>query len=285
MYAASATTTDRAPSASNPATIRVYTALARAGFLRYAAYRQAMVAATVTNSVFGFLRCYAILAAAAGARGVAAGYSGDRLATFVWAGQGLIGTVLLWAPADLAERIRTGDVVCDLLRPVDPIWRELAGDIGRAGYGAATRFLVPVTVGALTFDLYAPRRLATYPLFVLSVTLATVVCFGCRYLVNCSAFWLLDVRGPAMAWAIASTTLSGIAFPLWFLPGWASAALRYATPVPSIIQAPLDILVERGGPSDQYRWLALLAGWALALLATCRLVQRRAERRLVIQGG
>jgi hypothetical protein len=34
--------------------------------------------------------------------------------------------VLLWAPPDLAERIRTGDVVTDLLRPIDPVWQLLA---------------------------------------------------------------------------------------------------------------------------------------------------------------
>jgi ABC-2 type transport system permease protein len=39
----------------------------------------------------------------------------------VWAGQGLIGIVLIWAPKDFADRIRTGDVVTDLLRPVDPV--------------------------------------------------------------------------------------------------------------------------------------------------------------------
>jgi hypothetical protein len=37
---------------------RTYGALVRSGFRRYATYRQATVAGAVTNSVFGFLRCY-----------------------------------------------------------------------------------------------------------------------------------------------------------------------------------------------------------------------------------
>jgi hypothetical protein len=36
----------------------------------------------------------------------------------------VIGTVLLWGPVDFADRIRTGDVVSDLLRPVDPVCRR-----------------------------------------------------------------------------------------------------------------------------------------------------------------
>ena len=71
-----------------------YLALAAAGFRRYATYRQAMVAAIFTNSIFGFLRC-SVLLALAGA-GTVAGYDAPQLATFVWAGQGLIGVVLLW---------------------------------------------------------------------------------------------------------------------------------------------------------------------------------------------
>jgi hypothetical protein len=106
--------------------VRAYLALAAAGFRRYATYRQAMVAAVVTNSVFGFLRFAVMLAVLDGGARSVAGYDEPRLATFVWAGQGLIGVVLLWAPPDLAERIRTGDVVIDLIRPIDPVWSSMA---------------------------------------------------------------------------------------------------------------------------------------------------------------
>ena len=259
---------------------RAYLAFALAGFRRYATYRQAMVAALVTNCTFGFLRC-AVLFSVAGAAAVA-GYDRERLATFVWAGQGLIGVVLIWAPTELADRIRTGEVITDLLRPVDPVWRELAGDLGRAGFAVLTRFVGPVVVGALAFDLYAPARLATYALFACSMLCATVICFGCRYLVNVAAYWLLDARGPQVAWTLLSGVLGGLYFPLWFLPRAAALALVIGTPFPSVMQVPLDLLVERGPPAAL---LALQAGWVVVILAICRWVQRRAERRLVVQGG
>ena len=270
---------DRAPSA------RAYLALAAAGFRRYATYRQAMVAAIVTNSVFGFLRFAVMLAVLdAGARTVA-GYDEPQLATFVWAGQGLIGVVLLWAPLDLAERIRTGDVITDLLRPIDPVWQLLAADLGRAGYAAITRFVGPVIIGALVFELYAPQRPMTYALFVCSALLATVVCFGCRYLVNAAAYWLLDARGPNMFWTLTSGILGGIYFPVWFFPDALATALIVLTPFPSVIQIPLDVLVERGSPGQRLALLGVQAGWVVAILALCRWVQARGERKLVIQGG
>lgn len=50
--------------------------LTRAGFLRYATYRQAVFAGLVTNTVFGFLRTAIVLTVFAGSARVA-GY--DRL--------------------------------------------------------------------------------------------------------------------------------------------------------------------------------------------------------------
>lgn len=260
-----------------------YLALARAGFRRYATYRQALIASVVTNSAFGFLRA-AVLLAVAGS-GAVAGYDAERLATFVWVGQGLVGVVLLWAPTELADRIRTGDVIIDLLRPIDPVWRELSGDLGRAGFAMLTRFVGPLVVGALAFDLYAPGRPATYALFACSTLFATVICFGCRYLVNATAYWLLDARGPQMAWTLLSGALGGLYFPLWFLPPAAAMALVVGTPFPSVIQLPLDVLIERGSVAEQAAMLTVQAGWVVAILAACRWVQGRAERRLVVQGG
>ena len=265
--------------------MRAYLALATAGFRRYATYRQATIAAAVTNSVFGFLRCAIVFAVIDAGGRVVAGYDRAQLATFVWVGQGLIGTVLIWAPPDLADRIRTGDVVTDLLRPIDPVWQLLAADLGRAAHAMVTRFVVPVAVGALCFQLQAPRHPASYVLFAVSVVMATVVCFGCRFLVNAAAYWLLDARGPQMGWTLASGILGGLFFPLWFFPDAVATALVVATPFPSIIQLPLDVLVERGPLPERLALLVIQAGWMVIILGLCRLVQRQGERKLVVQGG
>jgi ABC-2 type transport system permease protein len=261
-------------------------ALARAGFRRYATYRQATVAAVITNSVFGFLRCFVLLAvAAADPTSPTAGYTAEQLALYTWASQGLIGVVALWGWTELADRIRTGDVVGDLLRPIHPVLSYLYADLGRAAYAALTRFVVPIAVGAVTFALYVPRRPATYPLFVLSVLLAVVVTFAGRYLVNAVGYWLLDTRGVQMAWTVGTSLLAGLAFPVHFVPGWVAAAIWVATPFPSMLQAPLDVLVERGTPATLAAEVAGQAAWAAGLLWLCWWVQRRATAKLVVQGG
>ncbi|MFY1686990.1 ABC transporter permease [Plantactinospora sp. WMMB782] len=264
---------------------RTFAAITGSGFRRYSTYRQATVAGAFTNTVFGFLRCYVLLAVASGAGGVAAGYSRAQLATFVWAGQGLLAVVLLWRWTDLADRIRTGEIASDLLRPVHPVVSYLATDLGRAGYALLTRFLPPLLTGLLFFDLVLPSRWQTVPLFVLSAGLAVVICFGCRFLVNATAYWLHDARGAMILWTLGSGVLAGLYFPLRFLPDWVTVPLWLATPFPSLLQTPLDVLVERDGAGIQAGMVAVQLLWAGLTLLACHTVQRRAEHRLVVQGG
>ncbi len=266
--------------------VTTFGALSWSGFRRYMSYRQATIAGSFTNIVFGFLRCYVLLAVAAGAVGQqAAGYDARQLVTYVWVGQGLFAVILLWGWTELAERIRTGEVTADLLRPVHPVTSYLAADLGRALHALIFRFLPPLAVGALFFDLYAPRRWFTVPLFAVSIALATVASFLMRFLVNASAYWLHDVRGPMTFWTLSSGVLVGLYFPLRFLPDWLTVVLYVATPFPGLMQTPADVLVERDPVPQQWGLVGLQLIWVLVLLGLARLVQHRAQRRLVAQGG
>jgi ABC-2 type transport system permease protein len=271
------------PGPSRP--YRTFAALVIAGFRRYSTYRQATLAGICTNTVFGFLNCSVLLAVAAGRGGSAAGYSPEQLATYVWINQGLLATVGIWGDTQLADRIRSGEVVSDLLRPVHPVITYLGVDVGRAGFAVLTRFAVPMIVGALAFHLRAPTNPGTYPLFLLAVLLALFLSFACRYLVNATAYWLLDSRGPQVAWSLLATLLGGLSFPLHFLPSPVLISLWFGTPFPSLLQGPVDIFVERGSVPMRLGILAVQAGWVAIAYRLCWIVQRAAERKLVVQGG
>ncbi|MCA1693283.1 MAG: ABC transporter permease [Actinobacteria bacterium] len=129
--------------------------LTRAGFLRYATYRQAVFAGLVTNTVFGFLRTAIVLTVFTGSARVA-GYDPVSAVAFVWVGQGLLAVVLIFGEGELAGRVRTGQVSVDLLRPVDLQAALLAEDVGRAGFAMLTRFAVPVVIGGFAFELALP---------------------------------------------------------------------------------------------------------------------------------
>jgi ABC-2 type transport system permease protein len=278
-------TAARRIAARSPIPLQTFSVLAKAGFRRYSTYRQATIAGIFTNTVFGFLRCFVLTAVVVGGGGSVGGYDASQLVAYVWIGQGLLATVGLWGDTALATRIRTGDVVSDLLRPVHPIITYLATDLGRAGFAVLTRFVAPIAVGLVAFDFYLPRQAATYPLFAASVVGAVVLSFGCRYIVNAMSYWLLDGRGPQIAWSLFATMLGGLYFPLHFLPKALVATLWLATPFPSLLQAPLDIAVEYGSTERAIGDVCVQLIWIVVIFTAAAAVQRRGERRLVAQGG
>lgn len=259
-------------------------AYAAAGFRRYSAYRSANVAGAVTNTVFGVVKASITLAAIAAAGGVIAGYDAKQGASYAWLCQALVATVALFGWNELGERIRTGDIAVDLARPVDLQLSWLASDLGRAAFMLLPRGLPPLLIGVLFFDVGLSPHPALYALAPISIVLAVAVSFACRFLVNLVAFWLLDLRGVLTVYMVASNVLAGLIVPVHWFPGW-MRVVADASPFPSMLQAPVDVLSGRDTGWQALEAVAVQLGWLLVVLALGRVVLRRALQRLVVQGG
>ncbi|MET9228837.1 ABC-2 family transporter protein [Lentzea sp. NPDC003310] len=234
-----------------------------------------------TNVVFGLLRVAILVAALEAANGEIADYDVAAANTYVWIGQGLLGFVLLWGTNELAERVRSGDVVVDLYRPWNLQGALLAEDVGRGGFAFLTRLAPPVVFGMVLFPFQFPQTAVQWPLFGVSALLALVISFGFRFLVEVSSFWLLDNRGLYGFWTISSGLLCGLTVPIAFFPEWARDVL-WLTPFPAVLQAPIDVFLGHG---DWVKVIALQAFWAVVMLAIGHFVLQRAVRRVVVQGG
>jgi ABC-2 type transport system permease protein len=256
---------------------------AKRGYARYAAYPAAAIAGVFTNTVFGFMRAYVLLAVFA-QRDLVGGYDAAGVVTYTWLTQGMLMLIFIWGWRELALRVRTGDISVDLIRPVDPLRAGLAFDLGRAVYHAVFRGIPPFLIGALFFPLTLPASPAVWVLFLVSVLLAVIVSFAVRWLYNTAAFWLMDDRGVMIISATAMALFSGAMIPVSFFPDWL-AAIANATPFPSMLQTPVDIFVGRLAGAAALMALGIQLVWAVALLLVARLTFAAGVRRLVTQGG
>jgi ABC-2 type transport system permease protein len=265
--------------------VRSLAALARAGFHRFATYRMATITGAFTNSVFGLARA-AILGSAitTSATGSVAGYTAAQVVTYAWIGQALIAPVHVFQWNELALRVRTGEIATDLTRPVDLQLSWLATDLGRAGYSLIPRGLPPVLVGALTFGLVLPPGVLPYALGAISTLLAVVISFGCRFAVNLAAFWLVEIRGVVVGYVAVSTLLCGLLVPVSWFPPWLHRVAQ-ATPFPSMLQGPLDVLTGRATGTQALAVLGVQVVWLVVVLGLGRVLLRLATRTLVVQGG
>jgi ABC-2 type transport system permease protein len=257
--------------------------LARRGYRRYAAYPGATWAGVFTNTFFGFLIAYALLAVF-DQRDSVGSYDAQDAVTYTWLAQGMLMTVYVWGWFEVALRVRSGDVATDLQRPLDFQLYWLAQDLGRATYHGIFRGIPPFLLGALVFDVLVPGDPAVWLAFVASVFLAVVVSFAFRFLFNLAAFWLLDYRGAGILAMVASTFFSGQIVPLAFFPDWLET-LAWALPFAAMVQAPIEVWLGHAEGLELVGLLALQAFWAVVLLGVGRAVLAAGMRKLVIQGG
>ena len=74
----------------------------------------------------------------------------------------------------------------------------------------------------------------------MSLPLAVTLSFTVRFLVACSAFWLLDSSGLRVLSMAFAIFFSGMTLPLVLFPGWLGTVAR-ALPWASYVQVPADV--------------------------------------------
>lgn len=264
----------------------LHVAIAARAFRRYSTYTTATLAGVFTNCVFGTIICFVYLAVWQ-QNPDAGGYDARDAVTYAWLGQAMLMTTQVFgggSPADLADRIRSGDVAIDLYRPANLLGWYAAADLGRAAYHLLARGVAPTVVGALLFDLRWPPGPAAVLGFTVAVVLAVVVSFALRFIVACTAFWLLDATGPTNLAFVLTVFFSGMTVPLVIFPGWLRD-VALVLPWAAYLQVPADIWLGQRAGLELLGGLALQAGWAVALLAVAAYVLHRATRKVVVQGG
>jgi ABC-2 type transport system permease protein len=264
--------------------MRLYWEVARRSFRRYAGYRAATIAGAFTNSVFGIIRA-SILIAVFRHGGSVGGFDTRDAVTFAFLTQSFIAlTFFTPATLELAQRVRTGDVVSDLYRPVDFQLYWLATDLGRATIQMVTRGVPPLALGALLFELRLPDEPSIVLAFAVSTVLAVFVSFGVTFIVNLSSFWLLDVRGPAQLTIAALAFFSGLLLPLVMFPGWLETTARLL-PFASLMQLPAEVFLAKHEGLGLLGVLSQQLLWAVVLFTIGRLLLAAATRKVVVQGG
>ena len=257
--------------------------VAKRSYLRQATYRAATAAGVFTNTVFGFILAYVMLAVYR-ERPQVGGFDAIDAITYTFVIQGMLMVVGLFGSTHMADRVRTGDIVADLYRPVDFQAYWLADTYGRSMFYAVFRGIPPFAIGALAFDLRLPSGLAGWVAFAGAVVLAVAVAFGWAFLLQLTAFWLLDVRGPNQLGWLVGGFLGGVFVPLVFFPGWLSAVAR-CLPFRTMAQLPGEVFLGKHEGADLLGVYAIQAAWAVALLAVGRSLLARATRKVVVQGG
>jgi ABC-2 type transport system permease protein len=262
--------------------VRVYRELGIRSFGQVLTYRGATLAGLFTNSVFGVILASIILGFYASVDGASVrGWNQSQAVTQTWINQSLLMITFMWGWWEVARSIQTGAIAMDFLKPTNFLFYWLSRDLGRAVAHTLVRGIPTFIVGNLLYNLLAPPTVTNAVAFVVSISLAVVVSFGLRFILNVSGFWIIDHRGVNYAAMAILNLLSGFLVPLAFFPDPVLTVINLL-PFRAIIMIPAEIYL---GQIPILEGLAIQAFWCVALLAIASWLLSLGERKLVVQGG
>jgi ABC-2 type transport system permease protein len=263
--------------------MRVYLTAVRLSLRRYLAYRSSALAGAFTNTIFGCIRAFVLMALWKQQPEIS-GWDLSDAVTYAFLTQGLITPMgIFMNNTELGPRIRSGDVAIDLYRPVDFLAWWLSLDLGRALGAGILRSTPPVLCGMLLFPVRLPLSPLRWFEFAVCCCLGYLVSFALRYLASLVAFWTMDERGMASILVALGMFCSGLIIPLSIIPGTAGTILLH-TPWAAVMQMPINVLF--GTQSGGFGYALAFGGlWALLLLGCGRLLTDVARHKVVVQGG
>src|SRR6266540_4823406 len=197
--------------------MRLYYEIALRSFRRATTYRSAYIAGTLTNAFFGALRSFVYIALY-GAGGVVAGFTQQDAISYTWVTQALISIGAGWIfSRELMTSIRTGDVITDLSRPWNFYGYWLSRSLGERIFNLLVRGSLTYLIGVLYFRAHIPSPAEALG-FAAAISLALLVSFAFSFMVNLTAFWLIENSGVMLIANVLLGFFSGFLLPLAFFP-------------------------------------------------------------------
>jgi ABC-2 type transport system permease protein len=192
---------------------------------------------------------------------------------------------VLWVETiwKIRERIRSGDVSLDLIRPVDYPTMMFADEVGTLLF-STTRVIPGFAILILVFKALPPAGLDNGALFFLSLFFAYGVSFAFDLLVALFGFWTLETIGLWEAKTIITYFISGMFVPLWFFPE-AIRKVISVLPFGMIYHVPLSIYIGKLSGAGAWKMIALQVFWLAVMYVVARGVWRLARKHVLVQGG
>lgn len=212
----------------------------------------------------------------------------QAFSTYIWLQQAFLALFMTWFwESQLFEFITSGNVAYELCRPVRlyHMWfvRGLAVRLSKAVLRC-----MPILIFAWflpePYGLSIPGDMKIWFLTLISMILGLlfVVAFG--MIVYMSVFYTISSQGTKIMITSLSEFLSGSVIPLPFLPGGIREFVSLL-PFASAQNVPFRIFGGDLTGSDLYISLALQIFWLITALLLGLMLEKRALKRIVIQGG
>lgn len=220
-------------------------------------------------------------------------YAGEAVVQGVAAEQMYIYTVVSTAMSvffmnDVEQRVmrsvEKGTIAVEMLKPINLYGIFFFEDLGKLTALLFQNLLPILLIGSIFITVPKPASGVSFLLFLLSLVMAYLIhwllaaCFSMWAFVTINMTPLLQVKKHLIR------LLSGSIIPLWFFPEWLASVLN-CLPFVYIYQLPLDIFIGKEDINNLLFRLGIQVAWVIALFVLFTILQKRALKKVMIQGG
>jgi ABC-2 type transport system permease protein len=262
----------------------IYGEFARKSFQRAAAYRVSawtrILGNVVSLGIWGFI-WYALYKG----KGPVENVSLHVMLSYILISQALQGIHSAGTPLwEIQQRVRTGDIAMEMLKPYDYPLRMLFSDLGSMAFYLITAVLPLYTVIFLLMKPLLPASFGQGILFIVSAVLGYLIRYSIELTFGLFTFWLVETGGVEDIFYFSISLFSGSVIPLWFFPDWLEKVAGYL-PFQGIYFVPNAIFVGQLGGQALLWTLVTQVIWLLVCYGLLRFVWSKAALKIVVQGG
>lgn len=206
------------------------------------------------------------------------------LVTYLWLGQATFVLQPWGVDGDIAGMIRSGNVVYELLRPVDlySLWygRALAMRTAPTIVRGVPMFII----AGLFFGMRAPASYVSFAAWALSIVGAVLLSAAFTTLFTIFLLWTISGDGIYRLSFVFVYMFSGMLIPLPLYPNWMQGIINFM-PFRGLYDTPSRLYIGHIPPQEVFSVLIQQIAWTLLIVILGRFLLYRATKRLVAQGG
>lgn len=263
--------------------MRAYWSVMTARFRTLLQYRAAAVAGFGTQLFWGLIRLM-IFSAFYQSTTARQPLSFEDVTAYVWIGQALFVLIPWNVDPEIMAMIRSGNVVYELLRPLDlyTFWfsRVLSFRLAPALMRAVPMFIV----AGLFLGLKPPASIASGLAFAASLFAALLLACAVTTFISICLLWTIAGDGVRRIMSTVIYVFSGLMVPLPLFPQWAESVLRLL-PFAGVFDTPVRLYIGQLPPSHIGMVLANQLIWTIIIILAGRWLLSIGTRRVVVHGG
>ncbi len=264
--------------------MRRYLALTKGDFMASAAYRVHFIFIFATNIFYIVLLYFLWKAIYGDPTKVMNGMTFNQVFTYLALASSIFCLFQTYMEWEMSRNVLSGNIVIDLIRPLELQLRMMFTDLG-----FALTNLITITIPSLLVIIFIFKSQINFGVnmlfFIVGVVFSYLISFSISFLVGLISFYTQSIWGFFFAKEGVVLLLSGAAIPLSFYPGMLRKIVDLL-PFQAIYNIPLTILTSPGLVFNEcFRLLGVQLIWVIVLFSAGRFFYNRAIKVITVNGG